>query len=50
VIWTGDRTKSGRLEDGTFVQFPLSIAMPEKIAGQSLAFKTLVALARRRPK
>jgi uncharacterized protein YcnI len=41
VIWTGDRTKNGRLDDGTFIQFPLSIAMPEGIAGQSLAFKTL---------
>jgi uncharacterized protein YcnI len=41
IIWTGDRSQLGRLENGTFVQFPLSIAMPEDIAGQSLGFKTL---------
>ena len=41
IIWTGDRSKLGRLENGTFIQFPLSIAMPSNIAGQSLAFKTI---------
>ncbi len=41
IIWTGDRSKLGRLENGTFIQFPLSIAMPGDIAGQSLAFKTI---------
>lgn len=41
VIWTGDRSKLGRLENGSFIQFPLSIAMPSDIAGQSLAFKTI---------
>lgn len=41
VIWTGDRSTLGRLENGTFIQFPLSIAMPANLAGQSLAFKTL---------
>jgi uncharacterized protein YcnI len=41
VIWTGDRSTLGRLENGTFIQFPLSIAMPSNIAGQSLAFKTV---------
>jgi uncharacterized protein len=41
VIWTGDRSVDGRLDNGTFIQFPLSIAMPEDIAGKSLAFKTL---------
>ncbi len=41
IVWTGDRSKLGRLENGTFVQFPLSIAMPSDIAGQSLAFKTI---------
>lgn len=41
VIWTGDRSKLGRLESGTFIQFPLSIAMPANLAGQSLAFKTI---------
>lgn len=41
IIWTGDRSKLGRLENGTFIQFPLSIAMPSDIAGQSLAFKTV---------
>jgi uncharacterized protein len=41
IVWTGDRTTLGRLDNGTFVQFPLSIAMPDNIAGQSLGFKTL---------
>lgn len=41
VIWTGDKSVDGRLDNGTFMQFPLSIAMPEHIAGKSLAFKTL---------
>ncbi|HWH11130.1 MAG TPA: YcnI family protein [Solirubrobacteraceae bacterium] len=41
IVWTGDRTTLGRLDNGTFMQFPLSIAMPDNIAGQSLAFKTL---------
>jgi periplasmic copper chaperone A len=41
IVWTGDRSKLGRLENGTFIQFPLSIAMPSNIAGQSLAFKAI---------
>jgi periplasmic copper chaperone A len=41
IVWTGDRSKLGRLENGSFIQFPLSIAMPGNIAGQSLAFKTV---------
>jgi uncharacterized protein len=41
VIWTGDRSTLGRLENGAFIQFPLSIAMPADLAGQSLAFKTV---------
>jgi uncharacterized protein YcnI len=41
VIWTGDRSTLGRLENGTFIQFPLSIAMPTDLVGQSLAFKTV---------
>ena len=41
IIWSGDRTTLGRLDNGTFIQLPLSIAMPANIAGQSLAFKTL---------
>jgi uncharacterized protein YcnI len=41
IVWTGDRTTLGRLENGQFIQFPLSIAMPSDIAGQSLAFKTI---------
>jgi uncharacterized protein len=41
LIWTGDRSTLGRLENGTFIQFPLDIAMPTNIAGQSLAFKTV---------
>jgi hypothetical protein len=39
--YAGDRSKLGRLENGNFIQFPLSIAMPGNIAGQSLAFKTI---------
>jgi uncharacterized protein len=41
VIWTGDRSTLGRLENGTFIQFPLDIAMPSGLAGKSLAFKTV---------
>ena len=41
IVWTGDRSQMGRLENGQFIQFPLSIAMPSDIAGQSLAFKTI---------
>lgn len=41
VIWTGNKSADGRLDNGTFMQFPLSIAIPEHIAGKSLAFKTL---------
>jgi uncharacterized protein YcnI len=41
IIWTGDRSTLGRLENGTFIQFPLSIAMPTDLTGQSLAFKTV---------
>ena len=41
IVWTGDRSKLGRLESGTFIQFPLSIAMPTNLTGRSLAFKTL---------
>lgn len=41
IVWTGDRSKLGRLENGTFIQFPLSIAMPADLAGKSLAFKTV---------
>lgn len=41
IVWTGDRSKLGRLENGSFIQFPLSIAMPSNLAGQSLAFKTV---------
>lgn len=41
VIWTGNKSVDGRLDNGRFMQFPLSIAMPENIAGKSLAFKTL---------
>jgi periplasmic copper chaperone A len=41
IVWTGDRSKLGRLENGQFIQFPLSIAMPSNIAGQTLAFKTI---------
>src|ERR1700742_987853 len=40
VIWTGDK-KEGKLPDGTFVQFPLSVAIPESAEGKPLAFKTL---------
>jgi uncharacterized protein YcnI len=41
IVWTGDRSRLGRLENGQFIQFPLSIAMPSDIAGRSLAFKTV---------
>ncbi|HTA13815.1 MAG TPA: YcnI family protein [Solirubrobacteraceae bacterium] len=41
IIWTGDRSALGRLENGTFIQFPLSIAIPADLAGRSLAFKTV---------
>jgi periplasmic copper chaperone A len=41
IVWTGDRSTLGRLDNGTFMQFPLSIAMPDDIAGKSLSFKTL---------
>jgi uncharacterized protein len=41
VIWTGNRSTLGRLENGAFIQFPLDIAMPTNIAGQSIAFKTV---------
>jgi uncharacterized protein YcnI len=41
IIWTGDRTKLGRLENGQFIQFPLSVAIPSNDAGRSLAFKTV---------
>jgi uncharacterized protein YcnI len=41
ITWTGDRSVLGRIDNGFFVQFPLSIAMPTGIAGHSLAFKTV---------
>lgn len=41
VIWSGDRTKLGRLDDGAFIQFPLSLTIPEQLAGHSLAFKAV---------
>jgi uncharacterized protein YcnI len=41
IVWTGDHSTLGRLENGQFIQFPLSIAMPSNIAGRSLAFKTI---------
>jgi uncharacterized protein YcnI len=40
VIWTGDK-KEGKLPDGSFVQFPLSVAIPEEYEGKPLPFKTL---------
>jgi uncharacterized protein len=40
VIWTGDK-KEGKLPNGTFVQFPLSVTIPEEDEGKPLAFKTL---------
>ena len=41
ITWTGDRSTLGRIDNGFFMQFPLSIAMPDDISGKSLAFKTL---------
>ena len=40
VIWTGDK-KEGKLHDGSFAQFPLSVAIPENYEGKPLPFKTL---------
>ena len=40
IIWTGNK-KEGKLENGTFAQFPLSVAIPESYEGKPLAFKTL---------
>lgn len=40
IVWTGDK-KEGKLENGTFAQFPLSVAIPESYEGKPLAFKTL---------
>src|SRR6185437_1348212 len=34
IVWTGDRSKLGRLENGSFIQFPLSIAMPGNITAK----------------
>jgi uncharacterized protein YcnI len=39
VVWSGD--KAGKLADGSFVQFPLSVAIPEEDEGKLLPFKTL---------
>jgi uncharacterized protein YcnI len=41
ITWTGDRSTLGRIDNGYFEQFPLSITMPSGIAGRSLAFKTV---------
>jgi uncharacterized protein YcnI len=41
ITWTGNRSVLGRIDNGYFMQFPLSIAMPTAIAGKSLAFKTV---------
>jgi uncharacterized protein YcnI len=41
VIWTGDRSKLGRIDNGSFIQFPLSVAIPTNATGQTLTFKTL---------
>jgi len=41
ITWTGNRSALGRIDNGFFVQFPLSIAMPTGIGGRSLAFKTI---------
>lgn len=42
IIWTGDRTKLGRIEHGAFMQFPLSVTIPDGASGKSLGFKTLL--------
>ena len=36
--WTGP---TGRVDDGRFVEFPLSVAIPDSDNGKSLAFKTV---------
>jgi periplasmic copper chaperone A len=41
VIWTGDHSTLGRLENGYFVQFPLDITIPSNLDGHSLTFKTV---------
>src|SRR6201999_2527618 len=40
VIWTGNK-REGKLADGSFVEFPLSVAIPEEYEGKPLPFKTL---------
>ena len=41
IVWTCDRSRLGRLEDGQFIQFPLSVAMPSGDIDRSLAFKAV---------
>lgn len=40
IVWTGNK-KEGKLPNGTFAQFPISVAIPESYEGKPLAFKTL---------
>lgn len=40
IVWTWIGP-AGKVEDGQFINFPLSIAMPEKVAGQALLFPTV---------
>jgi uncharacterized protein YcnI len=41
IVWTGDRSQLGRIDNNFFMQFPLQITIPDNLAGQALAFKTL---------
>lgn len=40
IVWTWNGPL-GRVENDQFVDFPLSVAIPDDLAGRSLAFKTL---------
>ena len=40
IIWTWTGPL-GKVENNQFIDFPLSVAIPEDAAGQALEFKTL---------
>jgi uncharacterized protein YcnI len=40
IVWTWVGP-TGKVESGQFINFPLSIAMPEKVAGEALLFPTV---------
>jgi len=41
ITWTGDGSADGRIAPGQFVDFPLSVQIPENAAGKTLTFKAL---------